>query len=181
MLASHQSLLHIRQACVQFVVQVDLKILFSIFIWELEFIWDHPQDNFQNATCAVDRKWNGDKNAESPVLAESFRFLWPGCLLARGSRFSEPEIWTIFSRCKSFFCSSKPRFLPSAAQTLSQFRFPVPSCLPTNKICMWTIPTKWSILICKFSGSLFSVIFPPPFFSYFSHLHFSGIFPTSNV
>ena len=51
------------------------------------------QDNFQNATCSGDCEWNGDKNATSPVPAESFRFLWPGCLLARGFRFSGPAIW----------------------------------------------------------------------------------------
>ena len=139
--------------------------------------------------CNGPCEWNGDKNEESPVLAESFRFLWPGCLLARGSRFSEPEIWIIFSRCKSFFCSSKPRFLPSAAQTLSQFRFPVPSCLPTNEICIkvdhldkminLNVQVFWVSFSIIFPASIFSnftsifqLLFPPPMFRYFSHLHF---------
>ena len=55
MLASHQSLLHIRQACVQFVVQIDLKICFTNFHLGVRIYLRSPQDNFQNATCAVDR------------------------------------------------------------------------------------------------------------------------------
>ena len=43
----------------------------------------------------------GVKKAASPVLAESFRFLWRGCLWAHEFRFSGPAIWIWKAQ---FFC-----------------------------------------------------------------------------
>ena len=74
-ISSHQPLLHIRQVALQFVVQIDLKSQ------NHGFIQKHEEGRHANEV--------------SPVLAESFRSLWPECLLARGFRFSEPAV-TIF-------------------------------------------------------------------------------------
>ena len=158
-MSSHQPLLHICNVALQFVVQIDLKSHHHGIILKHHhgFIQKHEERRHANEV--------------SPVLAESFRSLWPECLLARGFHFSEPAvtIFTIFLSENSDILvvwvfdlelfwifnlslislpyfgrlsfefgmiltfQSEPHSLPSAAQTSSQSRSPVPSCPPDNK------------------------------------------------
>ena len=79
----HQLLLHICQVGLQFVVQIDLKLHHHGIILK------HHHGLIQK------HEERRQANEVSPVLAESFRFLWPECLLARGFHFSEPAVTII--------------------------------------------------------------------------------------
>ena len=102
---SHQFFLQICQVRVQFVVQIDLKYF-------AHSVFDKTKFSKRRHLFSLNLFVFSDED-----VFEAVNFVFP-------------DLQFEFEKLDSDFSASKPRFLPSAVQTLSQSRFPALSCPP---------------------------------------------------
>ena len=102
---SHQFFLQICQVRVQFVVQIDLKYF-------AHSVFDKTKFSKRRHLFSLNLFVFSDED-----VFEAVNFVFP-------------DLQFEFEKLNSDFSASKPHFLPSAVQTLSQSRFPALSCPP---------------------------------------------------
>ena len=138
---SHQFFFQICQVRVQFVVQIDLKYF-------AHSVFDKTKFSKGRHLFSLNLFVFSDEDVFEPV------------------NFVFPDLQFEFEKLNSDFSASKPHFLPSAVQTLSQSRFPALSCPPVynmgwfcffKEICM---EGKSPITHLQFVFQLFCLKFP---------------------